>query len=295
MRHMGNKLSMGFVLVVLLASCDTTRYAYSPNAHNVPLLAKQWDSKVSANYSTNAANIDDQSNSTTANTYSRNRSNGYDLQAALAVTNNIAIQGNYYSRSEKTNGSAYNGDSSVVRYKRNLAEFGAGYFTSINKKGKIFFQVFGGVGFGKLKLTEAARDFNGVQYTRFYNSDILKYYLEPAIIFRSSKEVFAASISTRFSVINFKRVNTNYTLDEKQTYNLDSLNRYAIYFLEPAFVNSFGFNKLPGFRIEYQLGLSIPLDVTSDFILDYRPFNFSIGLSFDIGKLIKGSANKNDD
>ena len=292
MKHMRNKFSFAVLLIVLFTSCNTPRYAYSPNAHNVPLLTKQFDSKISASYSTNA-DITSNSN-TNSNKYSRNRSNGYDLQGAVAVTDHIGIQGSYFSRTERTTGDAYNGDSSVVRYKRNLAEFGAGYFTSINKRDKIFFQLFAGIGFGKLSLTDAARDYNGVQYNRFYKSDIRKYYIEPAIIFRN-KEVFAASISTRISVINFKNVNTDYLLDEKTSYKLDSLNRYASVFFEPAFVNSFGFNKLPGFRIEYQLGFSVPLDLNSESILDYRPFNFSLGLVFDIGKLIKGTANKNKD
>ena len=290
MKHRRNQLSVAVILIVFFASCDTPRYAYSPNAHNVPVLAKQFDSKISASYSTNADISSNSSNNT--NKYSRNRSNGYDLQGALAVTDHIGIQASYYSRTERTNGDAYNGDSSVVRYKRSLAEFGAGYFTSINKRNKVFFQVFAGVGFGKLSLTDAARDYNGVQYNRFYNSDIRKYYIEPAIIFRN-KEVFAASVSTRLSVIDFKNVHTDYTLDEKMSYKLDSLDRYASVFLEPAFVNSFGFNKLPGFRIEYQLGFSIPLDLNSEPILDFRPFNFSLGLVFDIGKLIRGAADKN--
>ena len=285
MKHMRTKLLTAIALIVLFASCDTPRYAYSPNAHNVPLLAKQFDSKLSFNYSTNA---DITSSSNDNNTqYDRDRSNGYDIQGAIAVTDHIGLQGSYYSRSEKDHGDPLYGDSGVVRYKRNLTEFGAGYFSSIDKKNKIFFQVFAGVGFGKLKLTEAARDNSGVSYTRFYNSNILKYYLEPAIIFRN-KEIFAASVSTRLSVINFKNIHTDYTFEEKRQYSLDSLNRYAILFFEPAFVNSYGFNKLPGFRIEYQLGFSIPIDLNSDAILDIRPFNFSLGLVFDIGKLIKG-------
>ena len=141
---MKNVLLLGVVLTILFTSCDTPRYAYSPNAHNVPLLKKRFDSKLSVNYSTNA-DINGSSNNT--NRYSRNRANGYDLQGAIAVTDHIGLQGSYFSRTERTNGDAYNGDSSVVRYKRNLTEFGAGYFTSINKKDKIFFQAYAGVGF----------------------------------------------------------------------------------------------------------------------------------------------------
>lgn len=273
------------VLVLVFVSCDTPRYAYSPNAHNVPVLTKQGDSKIAAAYS---ANLDVQESN---NQYKKNSSNGYDLQGAVAVTNHIGLQGSYYSRRERSyGGTDFDYDSSVVRYKRSLFEFGAGYFTPIDRKHRVIFQVFAGAGFGKMNFTDRGRNFNGNLYDRFYSSDIMKYYLEPAIIFKN-KETFAASLSTRLSVIRFKNVKTDYNITEKQDLRLDSLNRYAIAFFEPAFVNSYGFNKLPGFRIEYQLGLSLAL-LREDFI-SYRPFNFSVGLLFDIPKMIKGPAAKN--
>jgi len=98
-------------------------------------------------------------------------------------------------------------------------------------------------------------------------------------------------LSTRFSVIKFGSVKSNYTQSEKEEFHLDSISRNAVVFFEPAFVNSFGFNKLPGLRLEYQLGLSL---LMSRLKVDNRTFNFSVGLVFDIPKLIKGTANKND-
>ena len=145
-----------------------------------------------------------------------------------------------------------------------------------------------------IEFSEAGKDFSNIQYNRFYNSDIFKYYIEPGVTFRAGQETFAASISARISVIKFKNISTDYTQEEKESYRLDSLNRYSTVFFEPAVVNSFGFNKLPGLRIEYQLGVTFPIDLDKP-ILNYRPFNFSIGLVFDIGKLIKGAANKTED
>ncbi|MEI9958043.1 MAG: hypothetical protein WDM90_17465 [Ferruginibacter sp.] len=40
---------------LLLFSCYTPRYVYSPSAHNVPVLLKKGDSKIAANYSANLA------------------------------------------------------------------------------------------------------------------------------------------------------------------------------------------------------------------------------------------------
>jgi len=280
------RVCFALLTVLFFSNCTTPRFAYSPNAHNVPVLAEKNDSKIAFDYSTNADTRQ------SADKYSRNRSNGYDVQAAYAVTKNVAVQGSYFSRTERTNSNSSDNyfDSSAIRYNRNLAEFGIGYFTPIDKKGKIHFQAFGGAGFGKVTITDNGRDNNQLLYSRFFNADITKFYIEPAITFRS-KEIFAASLSTRFSIIKFRNIQTNYTQAEKESFHLDSIGRNAIVFFEPAFVNSYGINKLPGLRIEYQVGLSLLMSRT---IVDNRTFNFSIGLLFDIPKLIKGTANKND-
>jgi hypothetical protein len=288
MKHMKTKFLIAGSMIMILSSCYTPRFAYSPTAHNVPVLTERNDSKLAFNYSTNAdsRSSDDK--------YSRNRANGYDVQGAYAITSHVGLQGSYFSRYEKTISNASNDnyfDSSVISYNRHLFEFGAGYFTPIDTRQKIFFQVFGGVGFGKFDFTDNGKDINQNIYHRFHNADITKFYLEPAIIFRNT-EVFAASLSTRFSLVNFRNIQTNYIQPEKEHFKLDSLDRYSSIFFEPAFVNSYGFNKLPGLRIEYQLGLSL---LMSREILDYRRFNFSIGLVFDIPKLIRGAAIKSKD
>ena len=237
-------------------------------------------------YSTNAETRSSDSK------YNRNRANGYDVQAAYAVTNSVAVQGSYFNRTEATYSNTEDYfDSSAIKYNRNLFEFGAGYFTPIDKKGKIHFQVFGGAGFGKFTIKESGADNSQLPYSRYHYSNITKFYIEPAVTFKS-KEVFAASLSTRFSIIKFRNVETNYAQSEKEAFHLDSIGRNAIVFFEPAFVNSFGFNKLPGLRLEYQIGLSLLMSRT---VVDNRTFNFSVGLLFDIPKLIKGAANKNDD
>lgn len=272
--------------VLLFASCSSPRFASSPTAHNVPVLTKQQDSKLSFNYSTNAdaRKSDDR--------YNRNKANGFDIQGAYAITNHIGVQASYFSRGERTYAKNDNYfDSSVVKYKRNLFEFGAGYFAPIDKTDKMFFQVFAGVGFGKFNFTDNGKDKSQLLYSRFHNADITKFYLEPAVTYKSASEVFAASLSTRFSVIKFRKVQTNYSTQERDHFNLDSIGRFSSIFFEPAFINSYGFNQLPGLRLEYQIGLSL---LMSRNIIDYRTFNFSIGLVLDIPKLMKAAAKKND-
>ncbi|MEO7523679.1 MAG: hypothetical protein ABIT58_06265 [Ferruginibacter sp.] len=269
-------------IVIAFTSCYTPRYAYSPSAHNVPIFTKQGDSKLGAYYSNNGPSDNANDN---GNKYDKNYAQGADLQGAIAVTNNIAVQANYFYRSEKTT-SAESSNSfanSLVKYKRSLFEIGAGYFTPLDKKERLLFQVYAGAGFGKTEIKEKGTDFNQLLLNRYYNTNVTKFFLEPSITFRTPNEIFAATIATRASVIKFGKIQTDYNNNEKLDLDLDSLDRFPVVFFEPSFVGSFGFNKLPGFRIEIQAGLSL---LYNEAFLDYRPFNFSLGLVFDIRKLI---------
>ncbi|HNJ93253.1 MAG TPA: hypothetical protein PLS65_00695, partial [Ferruginibacter sp.] len=72
-----------FVLLslVILASCNTPRYAYSPSAHNVPVLAKKGDSKLGAVYSTNFAGERDIDGEMVDE-----RTRGIDVHGAVAIS-----------------------------------------------------------------------------------------------------------------------------------------------------------------------------------------------------------------
>ena len=72
---------------LLLSSCYTPRYVYSPSAHNVPLFSKKNDSKIAANYSSNLSLANSSEN--------ENDSYGFDLQGAYAISDHWALQANY--------------------------------------------------------------------------------------------------------------------------------------------------------------------------------------------------------
>ena len=106
------------LILVILASCNTPRYAYSPSAHNVPVLAKKGDSKLGAVYSTNFAGERDIDGETVDE-----RTRGIDVHGAVAISDHFAIQAAYFYRWEKTTGG---NDTATIRYNRNLGEFGIG-------------------------------------------------------------------------------------------------------------------------------------------------------------------------
>jgi len=260
-------------------SCYTPRYVYSPSAHNVPVLVNKGDSKLAFNYSTNFSKRNE-SGAIVRN----NKSSGFDLQGAYAMSKKFALQINYYQRKEKNNGdfSASNLDSSVINYKRDLTEFGFGYYRQLMRNHQAIFQVFAGIGIGRFKFTDIGRDQNNVFHNNYHDAGVTKLFLQPAFTIRNKN--FSASLSSRFSLIYFRDIKTDYSANDLDNYKLDSLNYHPRLFWEPAIVNTFGFKKIPGLQLEFQAGFCI---LQSPLFIDYRSFNFSAGVLFDVPKLLK--------
>jgi hypothetical protein len=268
---MKRNLLPGLILICMIliaASCTTPRYIYSPSADNVPVLTQKGDSKLGAVYSTNAVGQEKKSGAEIDN-----RSRGFDLQGAVAITNNFAIQASHFYRWEKTEGGP---DSITLTYKRNLTEIGLGYYLPINDTKNVFFQVFAGAGLGQFSFTDIDKTANN-----FHQANITKIYLQPAVLFKS-KGSFTTSIAVRFSSINYSKIKTSYSASQLNDYHLDDLSGRAKWFFEPATVSSFGFKNVPGLRFEVQGGLSF---LMARNYVDYRKFNFSIGTWVDVGAL----------
>ena len=251
----------------------------------MPLITKKGDSKLAGYYSINPGEAKKQ---TTAGEL--NSGYGLDIQAAYAVTNHFAIQGSYTKRWEK-NYADFNlnsNDSSLITYTRNSTEFGIGYYTYLDKRHASFFQLFGGVSLGKSSFTD--KYFTGNIDSRHFDMNVIRLYIQPAIMLRY-EEVFASSLSSRISVVFFKNIVTDYTAEELDKYQLSDLNRNTEVFWEPAFTNTFGLKKLPGLKLEIQLGMAF---LMSQYFVDYRTFNVAAGLVLDIPEFFKNkTAGKN--
>ena len=273
---MKKNLSPCLVLICIIftaASCNSPRYIYSPSAHNVPVLTKKGDSKIGAVYSTNAVGQE-----TKDGVKVDNRSRGYDLHGAVAITNNFAIQASHAYRWEKTEGGP---DSITIKYQRNLTEIGLGYYLPVNDKKNTFFQVFAGAGLGRFSFTDVDKIAGN-----YHQANITKIYLQPAILFKS-KGSFTTSVAVRFSGISYSKIKTSYNASQLNDYHLGDLTGRMKWFFEPATVSNFGFKGIPGLRFEVQAGLSF---LMAREYRDYRKFNFSIGTWLDIGQLFKKKA-----
>jgi hypothetical protein len=274
------KTALALLLIAFsfsLFSCYTPRYVYSPSAHNVPVLAKKGDSKLAFNYSVNPSD-----NTVKDSVPVKAKARGYDVQAAYAITNHWAVQLNYMHRTERNAGDFDAGvrDSVVINYKRKLTEFGVGYFHLLSNQRSLF-QAFAGIGLGKFNFTDNGKDQGRVLRTRYHRMNVTKLFIQPAFTVRSKRN-FAATFSSRHSVIFFSNIQTDYTAAELDNYKLDSLSYSPRVFWEPSVINSFGFKKLPGMQVEFQFGFAF---LVSRRFVDARAFNFSTGLLFDLPKL----------
>jgi hypothetical protein len=267
--------------VLILASCYTPRYVYSPAAHNVPVLTAKGDSKLGVNYSTNIAQrgkISDEKHDS--------KGSGIDAQGAYAIGKNLAVQAAYYWRSERNEGNfTYTSiDHSVLRYRRNLSEAGLGYYTKMDDRGISWFQIFAGMGAGDFRFTDKPTPGSTTNTSEFfYKTKLTKFYIQPALMVLYNKSI-SVSFSSRFSFLKFHNVQTDYSPTQLNNYKLDSITYRPVIFWEPAFINSFEFKKLKGVKFEYQLGLSL---LTSKSFVDARAFNFSAGIFVDIPKMLK--------
>lgn len=268
------------LLILAFAGCYSPRYVYSPAAHNVPVLTAKNDSKLGINYSTNIAQ-----KARGAENSHNSKGSGIDVQGAYAISKKLAVQAAYYWRSEINEGNFLltTVDNSVLRYRRHLTEAGLGYYTKMDDQGITWFQVFGGIGAGEFRFTDKPVPGSTNTNEFFYKTKLTKFYIQPAIMALFNKSV-SLSFSSRFSLIKFRNVQTDYSDIQLNNYKLDSITHRPVIFWEPAFVNSFEFKKLKGVKFEYQLGLSLLM--TKSFV-DARSFNFSAGVFADIPKMLR--------
>ncbi|MGB4844991.1 MAG: hypothetical protein WBP16_11030 [Ferruginibacter sp.] len=249
---------------------------YSPAATNVPVFTKKGDSKLAAFYSNSSFGGRD-----VKNLYSY----GFDAQAAYAINNHWLVLLNQSSRYEKTSGDidTYYIDSNSIRYKRSITEIGGGYFTAIRDSSKLYVQITGGIGFGKFTLDDAGKDATTGYYSRYHQAGVTKLFIQPALQLLYNKN-FSSSFVSRFVILWYHSIKTNYTAAEQDVYLLDGLTSSPRTFWEPAIINNFSFNKLPALQFELQFGFAA---LISRRFIDYRAVNISAGAVVNIAKLKK--------
>jgi hypothetical protein len=273
-------LIRSFALCILFASCRTPRYIYSPAPPNNPYFREKGESKVAACYSTGAD----------ANEVNNEYNRGFDLQAAYALSDHVALTADYFKRKERDAIYDYDRayfDSSVVTYRRHLANFGGGYFTTITNDKQIALNIFGGLGFGKFSFNDYGVD-NGMNYTRYYNSNMTRWYIQPSINFFVGNH-FRTALVTKISSVHYSDFQTSYTPDELSYLDLDKLPGKTLTFFEGTWNAQVSFKNMPWFCIDGGLTVSSEPFANQSTNLETRNFNASIGVSLDLSKMKKNN------
>ena len=217
---------------------------------------------------------------------------GSDILAAYAISNHWALQAGYFARRETNDGNYLSiTDSAVIHYQRKTWEASAGYFKNLPGRAHSYFQLFAGIGAGYFNFNDVGKDANGIIYQQYHYAKALKFYLQPAV-FLNAPNHFTTAISSRFTLIKFKKIKTNYSFTQLNNFKLDSIALSPTLFWEPALTNYIGFKKITGLKIALQAGFAF---LVSKKFVDTRPFNFSAGINLDLPKILtrKKRADKN--
>jgi hypothetical protein len=261
---------LSFFVSLCMLSCYSPRYVYSPVTQNIPTLHKKNDLELAAWYGGSLNIFKEKGN------YNR----GFDIHTAWAISNHIAAILNESFRWEKNGGndSFFPDDSSLLSYKRNFTEIGAGYFSAVGYNEKMQFQLFGGAAFGSSNIADDYIS-NNVHTNKYHNSSVTKVFIQPAIIYNPVK-YFSGALSSRFTEVIFTHIRTNYTPTELDNYILDSLTVSPVFFWEPAVSYTFGFKKIP-VKLRIQGSISILLNHR---FVEHRTGNLGLGIIADFSK-----------
>jgi len=231
-------------LIVVLSSCAPT---YIPNVRNVPLFAEGGEFQGTVYVTT-----------------------GIEAQLAYAVSDNVALMGNYAWVSEK------NSEQGFTR-KNNYYEGGLGYFKNTRSRR---FEIFGGYGAG-----------NGTgqgQYNFFFPTfgqqelitdyKYTRIFIQPSIGTNNRK--FNIAFTTRFSFVDFSEF-TAETPTIPSTTVKPSESPHL--FFEPALTGRFPLvGNLNGI---FQLGLNVALP--TDVYFTSVPAQIAIGIQLHIGDRLR--------
>lgn len=263
------------VAIIILSSCTTNRYIYAPSAPNIPYFNQKGDSKAAAFYSGSGTE-----------SFNR-RSDGFDLQGAYALSDHWALTTSWFYRKETDRDTRISiFDSSMINYKRKIIETGGGYFISINPKKTITLNVYGGVGVGKFLMSESGKK-SGLSYDRFYNVNVLKWYVQPSLNFMPGK-YFRFAFYFKPTFVRYGRYTSDYLPDEYTYFGFQKIHKRMISFSEMGYDLQLGIPKVPWIFIEHSVAFAaIKTYNIANTQLVSRGSNVSIGLNVNFGKMKK--------
>lgn len=162
------KSALLLMVVILVGFSSCSPVLYSTVGQNVPLLKEKGEVSMGAGLAVT------------------NDGSGVSVQLSGAVSNHVALLGSYYSLSSESE------DTDNWSGKGSYGEFAAGTFGPLNAKGNLVYEIFGGVGWGKID-NERNLSVANVKY--------FKPFVQPSFGFTSPW--FEAAFTPRIGVVSY--------------------------------------------------------------------------------------------
>ena len=259
-------------IVFLLNSCTSYRYIYAPAPANVPYFTEKGNTKINGFYSGSGNNSPGL------------HADGFDIQVAHALSNHLAITAAWFHRNESDRqGGNSIFDTSAIHYTRNLGGVGTGYFVALNSKKTITFNLYGGVDVGRFSIDDEGMDDSAV-YSRYHQSRITKWYLQPSFNFMPGK-YFRASLFFRNNFVHYGHIKTSYTKEELDYFSFQRIRNSTLYFFETGYELGLGIPGVPWLFLNTSLSFASGLNIINFTRLTTRSANISIGLSSNLFKI----------
>ncbi len=281
-----HSLYLGFISTLFLAACSNPRYINSPSVHNAAFFRQQGDFKLSAAAAGDPTGLIEEDNG-------RERSYGFDGQAAVAVTDHFMLTAGGMYRSERdkyNNDDLDNGTTPIkVDYTRSMFELGAGFFTPMGRSQKTYFNGVFGVGFGKMQSNDQANPVNTIR-NRNFDADLMKYYFHPSFNMFFN-DYIRMSVAPRFSILKLNNIRTNYLEVEENLLGYADARERAFGVFEPSIMLQTGFRNNDWLKLDFGLNFaSDPFTLRSiddddrvypkHYNVQSRNMLISVGLSF---------------
>jgi hypothetical protein len=214
----GMKKAVGVLSLIFLAVAFSgcSRYYYSPNAVNVPLLSHAGQVRLNAGTGTDG------------------HAATKDFQFSFSPLEHLGVMGGYSSWSYD------NGGGTSANAKARLFEIGAGYYGLVDNSGYFIYDIYSGAGSGSLQSD--------------VNMNVFKWFVQPGLGVRL--KVFEGSINWRLSNIRYSGLNTNghdlYYLREHHLVDPSgrSIENRNYFFSEPAITFRVGY-KCAKFELQF--------------------------------------------
>lgn len=263
----------------LISSCAVPHYMYAPTAINVPSFTEKGESSTSVAFS----------------------NHGYDIQGGYSISNRLAVLGSWYWRHEKQYTAGYqatnigwpsNNVLDSIRYNRKFLTAGVMFFTPINPRKTIFFNLSTEYGLGQFNMFENKRtetyNYNSpdtifTHSINNYPATMTQVILQPSIMVHSRSVDFI--LSFRWSGI---RYHYNETADSLNHFGAGNNTLYS--FLEPALTWHIR-PVIKWLAIQIQMGLAVPAKPVN---FEYHAVIGNVGVAIDPVGLLRKKVSKKE-